>query len=267
MLSPHADDEVLGAPSVVFAARDSGWRVVNLLCFLGPGDRQRRLAEVTQATAVMGIELRLAGEPLLSVSALSEPESARALVSAEVAAAVDELSPALVLSPSPHDGHYAHEAVGDGVRDALEAGAAGSRWVMWGWWGDLPLPTTVIWLDEVVMARAQTALAEHRGELDRLDLSGALDAHARWNAAVGPERVMGPGYRPSGIAGSVYADLVLEAQWDGERWRLADPRVVAASQVLDQPVWGSRDLTSWLDAPSASNLIGRPIRPDASTSA
>lgn len=62
---------------MVLAARDAGWRAVSLLCFLAPAERERRRDEAERAARQLGIELRFAGEPLLSASARSDPDRTR----------------------------------------------------------------------------------------------------------------------------------------------------------------------------------------------
>ena len=56
-LSPHPDDEVLGAGATLLGLREAGHRVINLACSLGrPEQQDRRRAEVTDAC-------RRAGKP------------------------------------------------------------------------------------------------------------------------------------------------------------------------------------------------------------
>lgn len=265
-VSPHADDEILGAPSLTLAARDAGWRVVNLLCFVSAPDHDRRLAEVRGAATALDIELRVASDRLLRARPRVDPGTACSLVQAEVSTLIEELSPRIISSPSPHDVHLAHEAAAGGVRAALEAADSDAWWAMWGLWGELPIPTTVAGYEPNRMAEAQAALSLHRSQIERIDLPGALEARSRWNAAMGPELVMGHGYRPPPGGGLQWADMLTETRLTGGRWMAATPRVITDKELLDEPTWGTRDLTSWLHAPSAVSLF-RPPEPEAEASA
>src|SRR5579862_5666598 len=98
-VSPHPDDEILGAGATLMALRDAGWRVVNLACGLGRDpDRERRRAELIEACRRARFELVV-------------PEGDRA-ISESIAAAIDGFGVSLVAGPSPHDIHPTHEAAG-----------------------------------------------------------------------------------------------------------------------------------------------------------
>src|SRR4051794_21331955 len=57
-VSPHPDDELIGAPATLMALRDASWRIVNLACSLGrAADRERRRAELQEACRRAGFEL------------------------------------------------------------------------------------------------------------------------------------------------------------------------------------------------------------------
>src|SRR5215218_784813 len=126
-VSPHPDDEALGAPATLLLLRRAGWRVVNALASLGrPDDRARRRAEAVDATARAGFTLvPRDGSPIEDWLALL----------------LHEHVPAIVLSPSPHDGHPTHEAVARTTGGALAAMAAPPVWWQWGLWADLTAPT------------------------------------------------------------------------------------------------------------------------------
>ena len=120
-LSPHPDDEVVGMPATLMALRDAGWRIVNLACGLGrPAQHQRRRAEVEEACRRAGFEL-LPCEPPLALSAGDDLAAAEETLVTLLGAVLPALDPAILCSPSPHDGHHAHELVGRAARRALEA--------------------------------------------------------------------------------------------------------------------------------------------------
>ena len=88
-VSPHPDDEALGAPATLLMLRRAGWRVVNAVVSLGrPDDHARRRSEAVEAARRAGFELRL-----------TDDESR---IEDRLRSLLDELAPALVLSPSPH---------------------------------------------------------------------------------------------------------------------------------------------------------------------
>src|SRR5512133_3885116 len=108
-LSPHPDDEVLGAGATLLALRDTGHRVINLAVTLGSDERERprRRHEVETACARAGFEL-----------VVHDPGGDLA---GAVRALIAESGADVVVAPSPHDGHPRHEAVGRAARDAVEA--------------------------------------------------------------------------------------------------------------------------------------------------
>src|SRR5262249_35810209 len=139
-VSPHPDDEILGAGATLMALRDAGWRVVNLACSLGRAvDRERRRQELAEACRRARFELVLA-DPAPAIGA----DDDLALAQGELARAVADLDQRtgsrLIVGPSPHDGHHGHEVVGRAIRDAVEARSEPCRVMVWGLWGDLGLP-------------------------------------------------------------------------------------------------------------------------------
>src|SRR3954470_6792463 len=102
-LSPHPDDEVIGAPATLLRLRDAGHRIVNLACSLGrPADHDRRRAEVPEAGARAGFGL-LVPEPPLGLSRDDDRDAATATLAATVGRLVDDLAVGLVVAPPPHD--------------------------------------------------------------------------------------------------------------------------------------------------------------------
>ena len=62
-LSPHPDDEVLGAGATLMGLREHGHRVINLACSLGrPDQQERRRREVEEACERAGFSPRIAFE-------------------------------------------------------------------------------------------------------------------------------------------------------------------------------------------------------------
>jgi LmbE family N-acetylglucosaminyl deacetylase len=229
-LAPHPDDELLGAPGSLFALRDAGWRVVNVACTLGrPAQRERRLAEVTEACRRAGFEL---------------------LVELTPAEALSGLQPSLVVCPSPHDHHPTHERIGRETLAAVQAVGAPSRVWLWALYAGLGLPTLVRPIDTERLAEIEEALEAHKGQLARIDLGRLMRARAEVGALIAAERVVGFGSAALELEG---AELLTELAVDGDRFRLCEPRVARAHE-LGEP--GPLDVTDWLFEPSLTTRFG-----------
>lgn len=216
-LAPHPDDELLGAPATLMALRDAGWRVVNLACGLGAAPQHRRReAELREACHRAGFELLLP-EPLPTISAPGDPGAARRDLARAVAAALDELAPAILVSPAPGDRHPAHELVAGVAGAELAArGAAAPRWWLWGLWGPLPWPTLATGFDRARLAEIETALSAHAGELARNDYRRLVRSRAEAAACLAPELLFGFGAEAGD--GPELAELLTEVV-AGERGR------------------------------------------------
>jgi LmbE family N-acetylglucosaminyl deacetylase len=251
-LSPHPDDEIIGAGATLMALRDAGHRIVNLACSLGrPDHSERRLRELEEACARARFELVL-HDPPLEISHdddLVRPEETLGSTLRELVASEDV---SIVVSPSPHDGHPGHEAVGRATRDALRSLGRGSpSWWMWGLWDDLSLPTLVSEFDGTRMDEVLHALSAYSGELARNDYRVMVEARARMNKILGPERVFGFGSRGTDAE---YVELLTEALVVEGRWHRG------ASRLLDpknprSPARTAQAVDRWLDAPSVRQLV------------
>jgi len=211
-LAPHPDDEALGAPATLLALSDAGWRVVNLACGLGsaPSPRERRRTEVEDACGRAGFALRIAASDD---------------VGAEVAAAMEDERPALVVSPDPDDDrHPAHAAAGRAARGAIEsAPEPRPRWWTWALWGELRHPSVLVPFGAERLAELHHVLAAHASQLERNDFGALLRARAELARVRGPELVFGFG--APGIA-EPYAELLTERLLGpGGEWRRGEPRV------------------------------------------
>jgi LmbE family N-acetylglucosaminyl deacetylase len=232
-VSPHPDDEAMGAPATLLQLVDAGWRVVNVVATLGrdPGEHARRRAEAERAASVGGWELRV--------------------VPSLVAAA--DLHADVWMSPSPHDGHPAHERVARELRDLIEGSGAPARWWMWGGWADLPMPSLYVPFGDDLLQRAMAVLDLYGGELARNDYRRLLTARATANAVLGSERVFGFG--AAAASSEPYAELLTEAQFDGASWWLGAPRLWTEADALVAPT--AEDVAWWLRAPSVRDARAR----------
>jgi LmbE family N-acetylglucosaminyl deacetylase len=166
-VSPHPDDELLGAPATLMALRDAGWRIVNLVCSLGrQPQRSRRRADLEEACRAARFELTIP-EALPPLGHDDDLESGGEALREVIAEAIDALAPPVIVAPSPHDCHHAHEVVGRALRDAVEADTAARNVMFWGLWGDLPVPNVLIPFGAARLGEIERALAAHRGELER----------------------------------------------------------------------------------------------------
>jgi LmbE family N-acetylglucosaminyl deacetylase len=258
-LSPHPDDEVVGAPATLMALRDAGWHIVNVACGLGrPAQHQRRRGEVEEACRRAGFEM-LPCDPPLALSAGDDLAAAEDALVEVLGRLLQDLDPALVCAPSPHDGHHAHELVGRAARRALEArsGRIPPLW-LWGVWADLPFPTLIAPFDRARLDEIQHALAAHESELARLPLDRLLEARAVLSASVGEERVHG-----SGLAGDLavkLAELLCEVVRTPAGWQLGAPRRLDAEAPLASP--SARPIGWWLTAESVHDRLRREIAMD-----
>ena len=253
-ISPHPDDELVGAPATLMALRDAGHEVTNLALSLGrPEDHDRRRAEVVEACRRAGFGLTVT-EPPIAMSATDDRAAAQERVRWQLSMALDGAdAPDLVMGPSPHDVHHAHELTGRAIRDVLARRDDPPPWWMWAIWGDLPFPTTVITFDDGRAAEVSDALSAHEGEMARADHRVHVDARSRLTAITAAEKVFGFG-APAFAAGR--AEVVTEVVRRDGRWLLGAPRALDAATPLGRPT--SRQVDAWLDAPSPRDLAGGP---------
>jgi LmbE family N-acetylglucosaminyl deacetylase len=204
--SPHPDDELLGAPATLMALRDAGHEILNVACSLG--DEPERGDELVEACRRAGFELVVA------------PETELARLRAERA-------PDLMIGPSPHDRHPAHERVG---RALLDAGA--DRVWLWGLWGELRFPTTVVEFGDERLREIVHALEAHQSQLRRNDYRRLVAGRGAAQTVLAAERVFGFG--SPGLAGP-YAESTTELVRNGTGWRLGAPRRLDTAAPFPEP--------------------------------
>ncbi len=252
-VAPHPDDELLGAPATLFALRDAGHRVVNFACSLGrAADAPRRRAELAEACGRARFESLVSRAPLGDEP--QAPPGRRRQAERRLAAELEELLGArpfgLVVGPSPHDRHPAHEIVGRAVRQALESGIGPDRWWMWGLWGELPFPTTVTIFGTERLEEITVALGAHGGELARNDYRDLLAGRARAARVLAAELVFGFG--SVGLTGP-YAEAVSEGVRADRRWLLGAPRLLDTADLRVPPAGPAIDW--WLHERSVADRL------------
>lgn len=249
-LAPHPDDEVIGAPATLIRLRDAGHRVINLACSLGRPDQQdRRRGEAVEACRRAGFELQVL-EPTLRISSGDDLERARRTLTDEIRRLVQDLEIGLVVAPSPQDGHYGHEVVGQAARDALAVEEAPRLW-MWAIWADLPLPTLFAPFGEEALARATYALCAHAGELGRNDYVHLLRCRGVTARVLGAERVFGFGAQGRDVP---YAELLTEVAYGDGEWWAGAPREPDPANPLAE-IGQDRPLGWWMTGPSFNTRL------------
>jgi LmbE family N-acetylglucosaminyl deacetylase len=249
-VSPHPDDEVIGAPATLMALRDAGHHIVNLAVGFGrPEVAERRRAEVREATRRAGFEL-IAPDPPISISADADLDAAEVAVRRRVREEIERRDPAIVVSPSPHDVHHGHEVVGRAVRGALRDVADPPSWWMWGLWGQLSFPTLFVPFGASRLREMEHALDAHVGEVTRNDYRRLLRGRGTANAVLGAELVFGFG-EPARRA--TYAELITEVVRRDDAWWLGAPRVLDPYEPLTGA--SQRRADEWVELSSLGELV------------
>lgn len=226
-VSPHPDDEILGAGATLILLREHGWRVLNLTCSLGrPHQHARRLRELETSVSRAGFHNRVLDLPL---SRNDDLPAAGALIATELGRILDETDAPLVLSPHPGDGHHAHETVASAVADVV-AGRPGITWWRWGLWVELARPTLLTAFGEATLATVQHAMDAYLGENARNPFDELLPARSRASMILGSERVFGFGSaRASQLP---YAELFEEVRASAGDWLRGPPRLLDPAEPL-----------------------------------
>jgi LmbE family N-acetylglucosaminyl deacetylase len=223
--APHPDDELIGAPATLMALRDAGHEIVNLACSFGrPEDAATRRAELEEACRRARFEL----------------------VEGELGAVLAERPVDLLVGPSPHDRHPLHESVAKELVAAVETGVGPDRLWLWGLWGALPFPTTIVEYDESRLEEIQHALEAHQSQVARNDYRRLVAGRGMASTVLGAELTFGFG--SEGLAGP-YAELTTEVVRTGSGWRLGAARVLDPREPFPEPT--QRDIAGWLHSPSA----------------
>jgi GlcNAc-PI de-N-acetylase len=249
-VSPHPDDELLGAPATLMALRDAGWEVINLACSLGRArDRDRRRRELIEACRAARFELVIP-DGLAPIGSGDDLGLAQGILAAAIVEVLKRSTARLIVGPSPHDAHHAHEVVGRAIRDAVELRGEAIRVMFWGLWGDLPIPNLFVPFDAARLLEAQRALGLHAGELARNRYDRLLKNRAAAAAVLGPERVFGFG---TAGTGHEYAELLIDVGWSPSAgWKLAAPRMLDPGDLGEA---NGADIGWWLHTPSVRSVL------------
>jgi LmbE family N-acetylglucosaminyl deacetylase len=251
-VAPHPDDEAVGCPGALLHLRDRGWRVISVIASLGfPDQWSRRHAECEEASRRASFEPVFL-EPPLNISLGDDLALATDRVAVELPQIVEAYGATVVVSPSPHDVHHGHEAVGRGVQRAMATLPTSVRWWMWGVWGDLPAPNVFHPFGDGELARMLHILEAYAGELERNDFRRLLTGRATANAVLGSERVFGFG-APAASA-LPYAEVLTEVRHIEGRFMASEPHGLDEGPFPDAQF--DLDLTAWVESPTAHELVG-----------
>ena len=241
-VSPHPDDESLGAPCTLLSLRDLGWRVVNVAAGLGrPADHERRRAELTAALRVAGFTYE--ESPSLPGSPAATTSPVPAILTRELAGIVERHDAELVIGPHPHDGHHGHETVARAIRQLVWTSRAPADLVDVAALGRSPRPTLMVPCGEDHLRTSARMLDQHAGENDRNDYRALQTSMRVANAVRGVETVFGFGSARGDAASVTSAELLTEVTAHRHRWFVGRPR------MLDQPgEWAPLDDLSILSS-------------------
>jgi LmbE family N-acetylglucosaminyl deacetylase len=251
-ISPHPDDEAIGAPATLLRMREMGWRVVSYYVGFGrPEQVARRRAEAQRACSVAGFEFRHPDQ-LVSISQVDDLDFAEDCIARLVAELIKEVSPQVVITCSPHDGHHGHEVTARAVlRAAAGIGRRCPKVWLWGLWGELPFPTLYSAVGSREMRKAIAVLNEYGEEIGRNDYASLLRVRARANAILGSERVFGFG--SARASPKPYAELLTECVLVDRQWYLGSSRLLDLE--VEPAIPTPRHAVSWwLDLPSVHKL-------------
>lgn len=229
-VSPHPDDELLGAGATLTLLRDQGWHVLNLAVGLGRReDHHRRRAELIEAGRRLGISVEIC-QPLMDISHGSDLNRAEDDLNERLVELIGTRSVDLVLGPQPEDGHPGHEVTGRAVARALERTDRPVPWWAWGLWAELRSPNVFVPFDDAVLRRVAFALEAYAGECTRNGYRELWPARSTVNAVLGSERVFG--YGAERASPLPYAELYVERSFSGGEWRTSPPKMCDVADPL-----------------------------------
>jgi LmbE family N-acetylglucosaminyl deacetylase len=233
-VSPHPDDELLGAGAILTLLRDRGWQVLNLAVSLGRReDHDRRRAELVEAGRRLGISVEIC-QPPLDISEGADLDGAETALTERLVEVIEGGAVDLVLGPHAEDGHPGHEVVGRAVTRALEHLSRPVPWWAWGLWADLPSPNVFVAFDGPVLRQVAFALDAYVGECARNGFQELWPARSIANAVLGSERVFGFGTKRASAL--PYAELYVERYFREGVWCTSPSRMCD----LDDPLGNCR---------------------------
>lgn len=246
-LSPHPDDEIIGAGGTLQQLQCSGQNISNwaLTCGSGQNAQQRR-AELQAANEILDYQL------IISDLDYQRSGADWDAYQRHWQREYRELNQSfdLLIAPSPLDGHPAHEAAG---RLALSLAVAADTPIwFWGLWADLPVANLLAEVSKETTEKLLKALAAHGSQLQERSWDQFLAQRIQSQAVIAPERVFGWDRSPA--TGGYGAELLLEVVPQSSGLLAGQPRIIDWEQPLDNRPSG-RDLSQLLLAPSWSKRL------------
>ena len=241
VVSPHPDDESIGAPVTLHKLQEAGFHVVNFAVSLGrPADHARRRAELEEACDRASFGL-IVPEDFAKISGGDDMDIAQCHIAGSLSEVMTDLDPVVTVSPSVWDNHHGHEVVARGTRDALETSRKGARWMMYGLWGALPYPNIYTAFGQTELDTAIHNLGAYEGEVTRNDYRQMVTGTAILGSVLGTETIFGFG--AAAVSEEPYAELLTEAVHT-DRWLQTAPCVFDVSNPLPQDLSG-KSLQAW----------------------
>lgn len=247
-ISPHPDDEAVGAPATLSALSDQRFPVTNIVTSLGaPADQDRRRAEALEAGRIGGFRVDILDEVIAGIPADYE----EAVTDAILASTSEVTGTVILVSPSPQDKHPRHEAVGRATAAAAAKLGDKAVWWMYSVWGALPLPTAYLPFGEDLMDRADRLLSAYAGEIDRNDYRRLVRGRSMAAAVLGAEQVFGFGATNSFT--DPYAELFTEVGYRNGTWLAGAPRCIDPAAPIT--AMSDRNISDWVNGQSPSDLV------------
>lgn len=191
LVSPHPDDEIVGAPGTAVGLARAGHEVTNLALSIGrTGQQERRARELALCLERAGFKHDVAAPPIaMYVQDGDDLHLAKHRVTEEILARPGY---DLIISPGPMDGHQAHQITALGIGEAVRQMDNPPRWWSWAssprnWQSEIGSycfrPTIYVPYGEHTMRLARWALSAHEGEVSRRDFSQLIVDRAKRSAS------------------------------------------------------------------------------------
>lgn len=250
----HSDDEMIPAAAVKQDLRARNYWIGVVGVSLGRREElEIRQAEMLEGCARAGFEPIIPPEPFrLSETEKDNLASAHPKMVDYFATLIEKYRPDLIISPTPHDNHPAHEVVGRAARDSIkQVGKATPetpiRWWMHALWGHAIAHTIFAPYDEDTMEKIQTALGAYTSQIAHTNYPELVWSEGILRKNKGPQLVFGSG--SAQITDLPYAEVFTEVIYENGQWNEGEHRTLD----LEQPFTKGRSgkFLDWLlDKPS-----------------
>jgi len=225
LISPHPDDELIGAGAAATALADRGHQVHNYAPSLGSSKHKERQRELLDVCTRVGFQCHIS-QVAAAYTRREDNHDAWHTWRQEI----EELAELtdVIIAPWPQDAHPLHESIGQ----LAAAAALHSNTTIWFWglWSDLPLPNLINFFSGNRLETVNAALEIHQSQLAKTDYRKLIAGRALTNAALGPSKAFG--FDHSLKRPTEHAELLTEVRPAGGSLLLSAPRVLD----LDDPL-------------------------------